>query len=812
MIKYKIDQEKKGGQLFLIIQIQYPRLLYRDTWLKLAKEDELSAVRFLIDQQLRHLGINPLSSAAETVSFNRIYVTAENAFKALELLSCRPEKSNAEFYYKVDGERLTGKLRFEGKEVALSECAFLFPLPSPWFLYEKKLFKIAADWKWIKITKLTPDLQEDPEAPRIIYKQPPKEVQVYPCLKLKDRTGAFADLWLDYGDVQIAFHDTASQPWRAKEKEKYWEKDLLETDFQKKTVGDSHYYCPIDKVVPNLRFLIEMGWKVLDFSGRKVLIHSTPEFTLSAEDDHLKLEGTIQFEEQQLNIKSIVSPLKRQNCFLELSSSTVALIDTAQFPKGIVELIEEEKVHKRNFGLFEPLLDLKNVKKERAILDLFQRQQLLPPDKSFQGTLYPYQQQGLDWLQFLYTYGFHGLLADEMGLGKTVQMLAFFSLLRTQKPILIIVPTTLVFNWKREIEKFLPSFSIYEHQGKERLKREEELAKQKIIITSYALLRIDLSLLKHLDYECIVLDEAQNIKNPKSQAAQAAFQLQGKFRLAITGTPIENRTEDLLSLFQFLMPELLEEEMGDFHRKAKPFILRRTKELIGDQLPEKIEQTIWVEMEEEQKRFYDQFLQNRRLYKKQMEILETLLRLRQICCHPALVDPSFSDQSGKFERFFQDLEMALSEKRKILVYSQFTQMLKHIRVELDLRQIPYAYLDGETKDREKTVAEFQENPDLLLFLISLKAGGVGLNLTQADYVFIYDPWWNEAAERQAIDRAHRIGRKGVLIARRYVTAGTIEEKIMDLKHSKSELLDKLFDSENLEQSLNIEELYNLLSH
>ncbi|MBI3236820.1 MAG: DEAD/DEAH box helicase, partial [Chlamydiales bacterium] len=404
-----------------------------------------------------------------------------------------------------------------------------------------------------------------------------------------------------------------------------------------------------------------------------------------------------------------------------------------------------------------------------------------------------------------------------MGLGKTVQVLAFFSLLQTKLPLLIVAPTSLLFNWRREIEKFLPNTSICVYHGSERKQLQEDPFPYDILLTSYALLRQDLFFFQGLRFEVIVLDEGQNIKNPDSQIAQAVFSLRSEMKLILSGTPIENRWEDLWSHFHFLMPGLLGEKkefsskmataaldsryLVQTKKKTQPFILRRKKGDVAIDLPEKITQTIWVEMSDSQRAIYDTWIKNQSEQRKKwsqeggashrMEILEAILRLRQVCAHPWLADPSLEEEplflSGKLQRLMADLEEVVSLGKKVLVYSQFTTMLRLIQKLLPSHFPKHVYLDGSTSNREELVRQFQEDPDTLIFLISLKAGGVGLNLTAADYVFLYDPWWNEAVENQAIDRAHRVGRKDVVIARRYITAISIEEKLMHLKERKKNL-------------------------
>jgi SNF2 family DNA or RNA helicase len=333
-------------------------------------------------------------------------------------------------------------------------------------------------------------------------------------------------------------------------------------------------------------------------------------------------------------------------------------------------------------------------------------------------------------------------------------------------------------------------------------------------------------------YQLVVLDEAQVIKNAQSQISCACKALQASMRLAITGTPIENRWDELWSIFQFVQPQVLggkaemQRALSNPHSTAKlakrlsPFIRRRTKAEVALDLPEKLEQTVFVEMASTERAFYDELIRKTRqgVLKKveeegaashRMEILEAILRLRQCCVHPSLVSPEVKE-SSKLERVMADLQEVVDEGRKVLVYSQFTQMLRHIESQVQEKGWKYVYLDGSTEQREEVVQQFQQDPEISIFLISLKAGGVGLNLTAADYVFLYDPWWNVAVENQAIDRAHRLGRKSTVIARRYIMALSIEEKMMTLKQHKSNLSRALFDALP-EENPSLNELIELLS-
>lgn len=455
-----------------------------------------------------------------------------------------------------------------------------------------------------------------------------------------------------------------------------------------------------------------------------------------------------------------------------------------------------------------------------------------PPAPGFQATLRPYQQMGLNWLQFLREYGLAGILADDMGLGKTVQTLAHLHLEkvsgRATKPSLVVATTSLMVNWKNEAAQFTPDLKVLVLHGKDRAEHFDKIATADIILTTYPLIVRDRDILLAHDYHLLVLDEAQFIKNPKAQAHQVARQLKARHRLSLTGTPLENHLGELWAQFDFLLPGLLGraqrfakifrtpiEKMGDEEMRqrladrVKPFLLRRTKEQVLKDLPPRTEIIRWVELEGSQRDIYEslrvvfdkklrEVLAQQGAGRSQIMILDALLKLRQVCCDPRLVKLPTTEAmvkkgavpSAKLEALLEMLEELLDEGRKVLLFSQFTSMLALIEEALKDRNLRYAKLTGQTADRETPIREFQEG-QVPLFLISLKAGGTGLNLTAADTVIHYDPWWNPAVEEQATARAHRIGQDKPVFVYKLLTQGTVEEKILALQNRKRDMAEQL---------------------
>ncbi len=600
---------------------------------------------------------------------------------------------------------------------------------------------------------------------------------LFPKLTLKDSNGCFADLWMDYGIEEISFEDFAptvkGRP-RLKKEEQQWEKDLLEAGFTRKIVGDSHYYCPSEKAKETLRLLVEIGWKVFDARGRRVFLQGESALQIGEEQGAIVVRGHVFFGETAVPLQAALRP----RMWVELSENSVGLIDRkldldGEWKEGALRL------KKSQIGAVLPFLGQADWDESlRAVAEGLQQGASVEkalPSAQFRGELLPYQQKGVDWLSFLHRWRFSGLLADEMGLGKTVQVLAFLSRIGTNLPVLIVAPTSLLFNWRSEIARFLGQAPLIE-------------------LISYTTLRLNAERYAQREFEVIVLDESNAIKTAATQTARAAYLLKGRFKICLTGTPMENRLDELGSQFRFLLPDLIEKgaDLEMVKRKVRPFILRRRKEEVQIDLPEKIEQIAWVEMGEEQRELYETYRKGFKAEGAQrLEILEAILRLRQICCDPRLVGSEVI--GAKVELLLADIKEALEQKRKVLIYSQFTTLLQLLR-----RELPQAfYLDGSVsgEKRGELVRAFQEAPGEAAFLLSLKAGGVGLNLTAADYVFLCDPWWNEAVERQAIDRAHRIGRKDTVIAKRYLIPGSIEEKMLQLKEKKQQAADQLLDFE-----------------
>jgi len=379
-----------------------------------------------------------------------------------------------------------------------------------------------------------------------------------------------------------------------------------------------------------------------------------------------------------------------------------------------------------------------------------------------------------------------------------------------------------------------------EYGGPGREALQDDLDKQDLVLTTYGTLRRDIGFLAKVEFDTIILDEAQAIKNPESQTAKASRLLQAHHRLALTGTPIENHLGELGSIFEFLNPGLLgrlpalevlaggrqpsKEELALVSKGIKPFILRRTKEEVLPDLPEKTEQVLQCSLNDEQQKLYDQLaasyreslltqVEEKGVGGSAMQVLEALLRLRQIACHPGLVNDEWEEAgSAKLEMLFEQITSVREEGHKLVVFSQFTSLLAYVRKELDRQGIEYAYLDGQTRDRGEVVDRFQTDDDCNLFLISLKAGGVGLNLTAASYVFLLDPWWNPAVEAQAIDRAHRIGQQQKVFAYRLIARDTVEEKMLELQKSKRQIADAILDGEGQSiKDLTADDLRLLLS-
>lgn len=501
-----------------------------------------------------------------------------------------------------------------------------------------------------------------------------------------------------------------------------------------------------------------------------------------------------------------------------------------------------------------------------------------PPLGPLDAILRPYQKHGVAWLQFLRHNSFGGILADEMGLGKTLQALAHFHQLHTSgsttQPHLVVCPTSLVSNWSAEAARFTPHLRVLAIEGSQRQTLFPRIPQSHLVITSYALLRRDFEHYRSLEFDTVLLDEAQHIKNRETRNAQAVKAVRSRHRLVLTGTPLENSVLDLWSLFDFLMPGYLG-QANDFRdryeipivrersadaqsrlaRRVRPFLLRRLKRDVAPELPARIDQVVWCDLSETQAAVYRQLLEATRrqvtdavdqqgLARSRMLVLTAILRLRQACCDLRLLNlprnattadpteafdvltestdfiettesatpPDTGERGGKLAAFGELLEEILDGGHRVLVFSQFTRMLALLKQHLEARDLPYAYLDGSTTDRGKVVASFQQSTAIPVFLISLKAGGVGLNLTGADTVVHFDPWWNPAVEDQATDRAHRIGQDRVVTSYKLIARGTVEEKILALQQRKRELLrGVLAGEETLSESLSWEEIQDLLT-
>ncbi len=608
--------------------------------------------------------------------------------------------------------------------------------------------------------------------------------------------------------------------------------------------------------------LLEKGWALeVDASPLRAPGRSTARVRSGI--DFFDLEGGIAFDDELAPFPSLLAAARDGERFVRLADGSRALLPRAWLERSaaLADIAEEEGDRLRfrvsQVSLLDALLAAQDaVRADRRFSALRRRLasfsgiEPVAEPAAFCGTLREYQRFGLGWLAFLERFAVGGCLADDMGLGKTVQVLAHLAARadrrgrsvrrRVRRPSLVVAPRSVLHGWVEEARRFVPSLRVLRYDGAARAEHRAGFRDADLVVTTYGTLRQDIEALREQRFDYVILDEAQAIKNPGSRTARAARLLRAEHRLVLTGTPIENHLGDLASLFEFLNPGMLGRARGLsllrtevrapgqlalLSRVLRPFLLRRTKAEVLRELPAKTEQTLLCELLPAQRRQYDEL---RRHYQRELServervglsrskihVLEALLRLRQAACHPALIDRERAGEpSAKLATLFEQLDEVLEEGHKALVFSQFTRLLAWVREGVEARGIDYAYLDGRTRDRPARIERFQQDPNCRLFLVSLKAGGTGLNLTAADYVFLLDPWWNPAVEAQAVDRAHRIGQPRPVFAYRLVARDTVEEKILALQQHKRALAETVLGAgeKSLVATLSAEDLRELLS-
>ncbi len=551
--------------------------------------------------------------------------------------------------------------------------------------------------------------------------------------------------------------------------------------------------------------------------------------------------------------KNIIKAFKNQKRFYKLGDGDFINLEDSETKEmfklmeslGFTDNIKNMKIHSSKAMFINHLLTEKKLpyisgmENTNNIIEKFrsiQKQEINIP-KDLHATLRDYQVDSLNWFETLDYLGFGGILADEMGLGKTIQTIAFL-LNKKDKKTLIVTPTSLIHNWKSEFEKFAPSLSVGISHGlkKDRLGIIKNINDFNVILTTYGSLRNDIEEYEKLEFDYCIIDEAQNIKNPLASSTDAVKAIKASNKFALTGTPIENNLMELWSIFDFIMPGYLYSltkfnaifikdvsQVENLKRMIKPFILRRTKEQVIKELPPKIEKEFYVEMGKTQRNTYGIYveeikrkLEEKKDVKNKITIFSYLTKLRQLCLDPSIIVEGYKGKSAKTDTCLEIIKDYIEKDNKILVFSQFTSVLKNIGKKLNKNKINFYYLDGSTpaKNRITLVDSFNNNEEIKVFLISLKAGGTGLNLTSANTVIHFDPWWNPSVQNQASDRAHRIGQKQVVEVIKLISKGTIEEKIMELQQKKSELIHDMLDGNlnntNILSSLSEEELIDLI--
>lgn len=633
------------------------------------------------------------------------------------------------------------------------------------------------------------------------------------------------------------------------------------------TAASDEHGCLLDWLSVHRSKLEEAGFIFeQDESANHLYIQGNQlDLTVTESGDWFDIQAKIIFGTFEIPFIRLRNHIKNGIREFELPNGKFAIIPEAWFSKlkSVFDHVEGDldqvRLHRHHYQMVTELQEALQTRAEAkikvqisAISSHEQIEEVALP-AGFTAQLRHYQQAGLNWLWFLRKNGFGGILADDMGLGKTVQTLCLLLKDKQEraalngephKPSLLIAPTSILHNWYAEAKKFAPDLTIMIHAGTNRDRVETWFKSYDLVITSFGTLRIDMDMFKRVNFNYTIIDEGQNIKNPGSQISRSVRLIPAQHRLVLSGTPVENSVLDLWSIMAFVNPGLLgnlkffrenyvnpiekekdEQAAARLRTVINPFILRRTKKQVATDLPDRIEHVHYCDMTADQEEVYERLkagfrneildaIQKNGLLRSQMLLLRGLTILRQVANHPAMVESDYEASSGKFEEAMRMLKNALFEGHKILVFSQFVKHLRLVKKRLEQEKIAHYYLDGQTprEDRRHLVEKFNKNSEMKVFLISLKAGGLGLNLTSADYVILLDPWWNPAVEQQAIDRSHRIGQKRKVISYRFITKNSVEEKIMALQQKKRSISDSLVSAEpSLVKQLNIDEIKAILA-
>ncbi|RDB03157.1 DEAD/DEAH box helicase [Runella aurantiaca] len=690
---------------------------------------------------------------------------------------------------------------------------------------------------------------------RVYLKEADDNLLIVPVFVYTTEDGDEIELPRDFRQARVnAYNNTVQIQRRDRDSEETFVQFLQKQHPAFEHQTDEYFYLPSEQVLEAgwlfqfYEALNQYGTKLFGFNNLKKFRYNPNKATFKIRNssgiDWFDLQVEVSFGDQSVALADVRKAILKKQNYVELKDGSYGLLPeewVAQYAqlfrfgkvdekKGVLRLSKQHfTILERYKEFIETPKLLEELDEKREKLLNFTEIKKIKLPKNITATLRPYQEEGYKWLHFLDEFGWGGCLADDMGLGKTLQMLTFLQEQKNRNPKgvhLVVVPKTLIFNWQAEAAKFCPELTLYVHTGPQRTKNAKVFNRYDIILSTYGSVRSDIELLSNFRFHYVVLDEAQAIKNPDSMISKAVKLLNAQNRLTMTGTPVENNTFDLYSQFDFLNPGFLGHEdffrteyatlidkyqdktrAAELRRLIYPFMLKRTKEEVAKDLPEKTETVLYCEMDKRQRKVYNAFRDKYRdmIAGKMAEvgreqasflILEGLLKLRQICDSPALLsdDEDYGQDSVKLAEIVREIEENASH-HKIVIFSQFLKMLDLIRQKLERDRIPYEYLDGKTQDRAERVNRFQGDDECRVFLMSLKAGGVGLNLTEADYVYLVDPWWNPAVEQQAIDRVHRIGQTKRVFAYRMICKDTVEEKIVQLQDRKRALADDLVSTE-----------------